>query len=119
MAFTTATGYGNLPNGNAEFTIQEKMKLENFIDSVQNVQITDLDESGYTDLLITSDETSYWLHTKLLKNKISFPVEDSFVMAIFADDSNSDVQFYSVNADQKIKFSKSLQVANNNISKVG
>jgi presenilin-like A22 family membrane protease len=101
----TVTGWewqGNLPDGNAEFTIQEKMKLENFVDSVQNVQITDLDESGYTDLLITSDETSYWLHTKLLKNKISFPVEDSFVMAIFADDSNSDVQFYSVNADQKI-----------------
>ena len=38
---------------------------------LQNVQITDLDDSGYTDLLITSNENSHWLHTKILKNKIS------------------------------------------------
>lgn len=92
----------NLPNDEGAFTLQDKMNLENFVDSVQNVQITDLDESGKTDLLITSDDTAYWLHTKLLKNKITFPVDENFTMAIFADDANNDVQFYSINANQKL-----------------
>lgn len=92
----------NLPNDEGAFTLQDKMNLETFVDSVQNVQITDLDESGKTDLLITSDDTSYWLHTKLLKNKITFPVDENFTMAIFADDVNNDVQFYSINANQKL-----------------
>lgn len=92
----------NLPNDEGAFTLQDKMNLETFVDSVQNVQITDLDESGKTDLLITSDDTSYWLHTKFLKNKITFPVDENFTMAIFADDVNNDVQFYSINANQKL-----------------
>jgi len=92
----------NLPNDEGAFTIQEKMNLENFVDSVQNVQITDLDESGFTDLLITSDDTSYWLHTKLLKNKISFPVSDSFSMGIFSSDTDDNIQFYSVDTEQEI-----------------
>lgn len=101
----TITGWewqDNLPNDEGAFTIQDKMNLENFVDSVQNVQITDLDESGFTDLLITSDDTSYWLHTKLLKNKISFPVSDNFSMGIFASDAEDDIHFYSVHNSQKI-----------------
>jgi presenilin-like A22 family membrane protease len=101
----TITGWeweGNLPNDVGAFSVQDKMNLDNFVDSVQNVQITDLDESGMTDLLITSNDTSYWLHTILLKNKVSFPVEENFTMAIFADDANDDVQFYAVNANQKL-----------------
>ena len=75
---------------------------DNYIDKKYNVQITDLDESGFTDLLITSDDTSYWLHTKLLKNKISFPVSDNFSMGIFASDAEDDIHFYSVHNSQKI-----------------
>jgi presenilin-like A22 family membrane protease len=39
-----------------------------------------------------------------LKNKVSFPVEENFTMAIFADDANDDVQFYAVNDNQKLTF---------------
>lgn len=95
----------NLPNDEGAFTIQDKMNLENFVDSIKNVQITDLDESGKTDLLVTSQDKSYWLHTILLKNKISFPVEDNFTMGIFADDANGDIQFYSINANQDLTVS--------------
>jgi len=101
----TITGWewqDNLPNDEGAFTVQDKMNLENFVDSVQSVQITDLDESGLTDLLITSDDTSYWLHTTLLKNKISFPVGENFSMGIFGSDANDSVQFYSVNSNQEL-----------------
>ena len=99
----TITGWewqDNLPNDDGAFTVQEKMKLDNFIDSVQNVQITDLDESGFTDLLVTSDDTSYWLHTKLLKNKVSFPASENFSIGIFVSDADDKVQYHSINADQ-------------------
>ena len=39
----------NTANDVGAFTVQrDKMKLDGFVDSVQNVQITDLDDSGYT-----------------------------------------------------------------------
>ena len=51
--------------------LQNKMNLDGLFESVVQVQITDLDNSGYSDLLITGDGKSLWLHTQLLKNRIS------------------------------------------------
>ncbi len=93
----------NLANDVGAFTIQDKMKLDGFVDSIQNVQITDLDDSGYTDLLITSNENSYWLHTKVLKNKISFPVDENFSLGVFANNNPDQIEFYSINADSKFE----------------
>jgi presenilin-like A22 family membrane protease len=77
------------------FVPQTKMKLEGYANSIQSVRITDLDESGFTDLLITTDESADWLHTQLLKNKISFPVEDSLETAWFSQSENSS-QFHAI-----------------------
>jgi len=93
----------NLPNDVGAFTVQDKMKLDGFVDSVQNVQITDLDDSGYTDLLITSNEHSHWLHTKNLKNKISFPVDENFTLGVFANNNSEQVEFFSINADTEFE----------------
>jgi len=94
----------NLFNDVGAFTPQDKMNLDNFVDSIQNVQITDLDNSGLTDLLITSNDTSYWLHTKLLKNKISFPVDDNFSTGIFVDGENDSLEFYSISEGESLTF---------------
>ncbi|MBR96264.1 MAG: hypothetical protein CMA81_05575 [Euryarchaeota archaeon] len=93
----------NLINDVGAFTVQDKMKLDGFVDSVQNVQITDLDDSGYTDLLITSNEQAHWLHTKVLKNKISFPVDENFTLGVFANNNSDKVEFYSINADSNFE----------------
>ena len=93
----------NLANDVGAFTVQDKMKLDGFVDSVQNVQITDLDDSGYTDLLITSNEQAHWLHTKVLKNKISFPVDENFTLGVFANNNSNKVEFYSINADSNFE----------------
>jgi presenilin-like A22 family membrane protease len=77
------------------FVPQTKMKLEGYANSIQSVRITDLDESGFTDLLITTGESADWLHTQLLKNKISFPVEDSLETAWFSQSENSS-QFHAI-----------------------
>ena len=73
-----------------QFTIQEKMNVAGLVESVVQVQITDLDESGYTDLLISGSDKSYWLHTQLLKNRISFDVEEQFIHGMFTANDSED-----------------------------
>tara|TARA_B100000886_G_scaffold53781_1_gene33059 strand:- start:360 stop:2534 length:2175 start_codon:yes stop_codon:yes gene_type:complete len=80
-----------------QFTLQEKMNVAGLVDSVVQVQITDLDDSGYTDLLISGTAESYWLHTQLLKNRISFSVGEEFVHGIFVSTDSVD-SFYAVSS---------------------
>ena len=81
-----------------QFTLQEKMNLDELMDSVYQVQITDLDESGYTDLLISGDDKAYWLHTQLLKNRLTFDIDEKFKVGIFSN-SGSDDYFFAVSQD--------------------
>ena len=83
---------------NDEFISQEKMNLDELVDSVYQVQITDLDESGYTDLLISGDGKAYWLHTQLLKNRLTFDIDEMFKMGIFSN-NGSDDYFFAVSQD--------------------
>ena len=71
------------------------MNLEGYADSIQSVRITDRDESGYTDLLITTDVSANWHHGKLLKKRISFPVSDDLATSWFGQSENSS-QFHAV-----------------------
>lgn len=81
--------------GEDGFTPQTKMNLEGYADSIQSVRITDRDESGYTDLLITTDVSANWHHGKLLKKRISFPVSDDLATSWFGQSENSS-QFHAV-----------------------
>ena len=78
--------------------VQDSMNLDGLVDSVYQAQITDLDDSGFTDLLIAGDEKAYWLHTQLLKNRLTFDVDDDFNLGVFSNDGSSD-SFYSVSPD--------------------
>ena len=81
-----------------QFTLQSKMDVDGLVDSVTQVQVTDLDNSGYTDLLITGDAKSYWLHTQLLKNRITFDVDDSFALGVFSVAESKD-NFHAVSVN--------------------
>ena len=81
-----------------QFTLQSKMDVDGLVDSVTQVQITDLDKSGYTDLLITGDDKSYWLHTQLLKNRITFDVDNSFDLGVFSVVESQD-NFHAVSVN--------------------
>ena len=71
------------------FSIQERMALEGLVTSVTSVSITDLDESGYTDLLIADEEEVHWLYTTSLVNRASFSIP-----------ANNVATFFAINADQ-------------------
>jgi len=81
--------------GEDTFISQTKMNLLGYADSIQSVRITDLDESGWSDLLITTDESANWHHGELLKNKISFPVSDDLSTSWFGQSEDS-AQFHAV-----------------------
>ena len=74
------------------FEPQTKLALLGYGESIQSVLITDLDQSGFSDLLITTDERADWLHTQALKNKISFDVEENLQASWFTV-NNSSAQF--------------------------
>ena len=71
------------------FSVQERMALEGLVTSVTSVSITDLDESGYTDLLIADEEEVHWLYTTSLVNRASFSIP-----------ANNVATFFAINADQ-------------------
>ncbi|RJU80867.1 MAG: hypothetical protein DWC09_05445 [Candidatus Poseidoniales archaeon] len=71
------------------FEPQTRITLPGYGQTIQSVRITDLDRSGFSDLLITTGETADWLHTQDLKNRISFEVEPNLKASwfSFSDDS--------------------------------
>ena len=84
-----------------QFELQEKMNIAGLVDTVTQVQLTDLDNSGKTDMLISSDEKSYWLHGMLLKNRLTFEIDSDFQTGIFGENGPDDY-FYAV-SDNEIK----------------
>jgi presenilin-like A22 family membrane protease len=85
-------------NQSAEVEVEEQtnMHLMDFSDTIQSVRLTDLDTSGYTDMLITTGDTAHWLHGTSLINRISFPVDDDFTAGYFIDESENSSQFVAV-----------------------
>ena len=85
-------------NQSAEVEVEEQtnMHLMDFSDTIQSVRLTDLDATGYTDLLITTGDTAHWLHGTSLINRISFPVDDDFTAGYFIDESENSSQFVAV-----------------------
>ena len=81
-----------------QFELQEKMNIAGLVNNVTQVQLTDLDNSGRTDMLISSDENSYWLHGMLLKNRLTFEIDSDFQTGIFGE-NGSDDYFYAVTAN--------------------
>ncbi len=89
------TGYEWNESDGVIFEPQTRIALLGYGQTIQSVRITDLDESGFSDMLITTGETADWLHTQSLKNRISFDVEQNLKASwfTFSDDS---VQFNAV-----------------------
>tara|TARA_B100001093_G_scaffold101433_2_gene93605 strand:- start:45431 stop:47650 length:2220 start_codon:yes stop_codon:yes gene_type:complete len=91
-------------NATAEepFTVREALNEVEVGDTVQSVRISDLDNSGLTDLMITTDDETRWLHTTSLINRLTIPVGENHVTAWTSVDSNGTYQFHSVEMNGSI-----------------
>ncbi|MDP6199325.1 MAG: presenilin family intramembrane aspartyl protease PSH [Candidatus Poseidonia sp.] len=79
---------GTYGNGSA-YVVQERMQLDGLVDTVHSVRLTDLDESGYSDMLIADDADAYWLYTTSLLNRATFPVPENSTHVFFAIDDDT------------------------------
>ena len=81
------------------FSEQSGMKLLGFGDSIQSVRLSDRDASGYTDLLITTQDQAHWLWTTSLLDKISLDVKDGFQTGWFSMDDDGATHFNAMYAN--------------------
>ena len=82
----TGVEWNGSNEGEHAYFVQDRMSLSGLVESVDSVRITDLDASGYTDLLIAGDGEAHWLYTTSLVNRVSFPVADDVHAVFFAVD---------------------------------
>lgn len=79
-----------------EFSEQTSMKLAGFGESIQSVRLTDRDASGYSDLLITTEDTSHWLWTTSLLNKITLDADSDFQTGWFSFEEDGSTHFNAI-----------------------
>ena len=79
-----------------EFTPQTNMNLEGFGETIQSVRLTDRDFSGYSDMLITTENQAHWLWTTSLLNKISLDIDEGFETGWFANTTNNQTHFHAL-----------------------
>ena len=83
------TGFEWNQSDDVVFEPQTKIALIGYGQTIQSVRITDLDESGFSDMLITTGEKADWLHTQSLVNRISFDIENDLKASWFTFSDNS------------------------------
>ena len=71
------------------YAVQDRMALDGLVDSVTSLRLTDLDESGYSDMLVADETEVHWLYTTSLVDRGTFPVPEGVRHAFFAVDDNS------------------------------
>ena len=79
---------GSYSNESA-FEIQDRIRLDGLVDTVASVRLTDLDDSGFSDMLVSDGTEAYWLYTTSLVNRGTFPVPEGSSMAFFAVDAET------------------------------
>ena len=72
----TGVEWNGSNEGEDAYAVQDRMNLNGLVDAVSSVRITDLDASGYTDLLVAGDGEAHWLYTTSLITRASFPVTE-------------------------------------------
>ena len=78
--------------GEEAYTVQKRMNLDGLVSEVSSVRITDLDDSGYSDLLVVGDGQAHWLYTTSLVNRASFDVAEDVHNVFFAlDDDDAEL----------------------------
>lgn len=78
------------------FSIRGALDGTNVGTTIHSVRISDLDNTGKTDLMFTTDEGTLWLHTESLINRITIPATQDHVTAWSSTDANGTQLFHSV-----------------------
>ena len=79
----------NAIRGKGTVSIEDRMALYQFADTIQSVELTDLNEDGFSDVLIVSEQGAHWIyHTSLIERAV-FEIDIDVDHAFFVNQNNA------------------------------
>ncbi len=75
--------------GNGVVSIEDRMTLYQFADTIQSVELTDLNEDGFSDVLIVSEQGAHWMYTTSLIERSVFEIHIDVDHAFFVNQNNA------------------------------
>ena len=75
--------------GNAVMEIEESMKLQDYASTIQSVRLTDLDEDGFSDILLVTQDKANWMYSPQLIDRVAFDVDGDIDFALFTNDNDT------------------------------
>ncbi|MBT5593424.1 MAG: hypothetical protein HOJ55_06220 [Euryarchaeota archaeon] len=83
----------NYQPGEEELVVEEsKVSINNFADQIRDVRLTDIDNSGYTELLITTEDEARLLYGSSMVQRLIVDVAEGENVAVAFGDTSEDVE---------------------------
>ena len=74
------------------FAVESKVSINNFAKSIRDVRLTDIDATGYTELLITTDEDARMLYGASMTQRLIVDVPDGEDVVVAFGETPQDVE---------------------------
>jgi presenilin-like A22 family membrane protease len=83
----------NYQPGEEELVVEEsKVSINNFADQIRDVRLTDIDNSGYTELLITTEDEARLLYGSSMVQRLIVDVAEGENVAVAFGDTSEDAE---------------------------
>ena len=83
----------NYQPGEEELVVEEsKVSINNFADQIRDVRLTDIDNSGYTELLITTEDKARLLYGSSMVQRLIVDVAEGENVAVAFGDTSEDAE---------------------------
>ncbi len=79
----------NGTSADSTYAVQDRMLLDGLVEHVTSLRLTDLDESGYSDMLVAGETEVHWLYTTSLVDRGTFSVPEGVNGVFFAIDDDA------------------------------
>ena len=80
------------PTNEEVFARESRVSIDNFANSIRDVRLTDIDATGYTELLVTTDEDARLLYGSSMVQKLIIDVEEGSDVAVAFGETVSDIE---------------------------
>ena len=74
------------------FAVESRVSINNFAESIRDVRLTDIDATGYTELLITTDEDARMLYGASMTQRLIVDVPDGEDVVVAFGETPQDVE---------------------------
>jgi presenilin-like A22 family membrane protease len=96
--------WSHSPANEEVFAKESSVTIDNFANGIRDVRLTDIDATGYTELLVTTDEDARLLYGSSMVQKLIIDVEEGQDVAVtfgetVSDIENDTIHFYATTID--------------------